>query len=137
MKPVLYIDIDGVLLTKNQTLPHHAEKFVSFISINFDCYWLTTHCKGDKADPLRYLKSYYSESLIHCVEKINATDWNTLKTEAINFKSNFLWIDDFVLESERQILEKNNCEKSLILIDLMTNPNALKTTMDLLESVNK
>lgn len=126
MKPILYIDIDGVLLTKKQMLPNYLEDFLPFIISKFDCYWLTTHCKGDKATATKYLKKYYPKTLLPFIEKINVTNWSTLKTEAIDFKNNFLWLDDYVLESEKQVLTTNNCLQSLILIDFKANPDSLK-----------
>ena len=48
MKRKLYIDIDGVLITtKNPVAPSGIDRFIQFITSNFDCYWLTTHCKGE------------------------------------------------------------------------------------------
>ena len=126
MKLILYIDIDGVLLTKNQKLPNHIENFLSFITENFDCYWLTTHCKGLKETAVNYLKKYYPETLLPYIEKIKPTNWDAVKTDAIDFKNNFLWLDDYVLESEKRILAKNKCLQSLILIDFKSNPNALE-----------
>lgn len=127
---ILFLDIDGVLLTKKQELPNHIEKFLPFISENYDCHWLTTHCKGDKNTAAEYLKKYYPADLIPYIEKIKPTNWNTLKTEAIDLKSKFIWLDDFVFESEKKIMVENNCLQSLILIDLNTSPNALIDFID-------
>ena len=44
----LYLDIDGVLLhTKKPCAAEYAAEFIDYVTANFDCYWLTTHCKGD------------------------------------------------------------------------------------------
>ena len=40
-----YIDIDGVLLTKQSQIPKYGEEFIFFLIKNYDCYWLTTHCR--------------------------------------------------------------------------------------------
>lgn len=43
------------------------------------------------------------------LKKIKPTNWDTLKTEAIDFESNYFWIDDNPMEAEQKILkEKNN-----------------------------
>ena len=42
----LYLDIDGVLLTtKNTRVADGAVEFIDLALSNFECYWLTTHCK--------------------------------------------------------------------------------------------
>ena len=47
-KTKLYIDIDGVLLkNREDKAVEGISSFIRFIVSNFDCYWLTTHCKGD------------------------------------------------------------------------------------------
>ncbi len=38
----LYLDIDGVLLTRNGSLANHAREFLEWAIENFECYWLTT-----------------------------------------------------------------------------------------------
>ena len=55
----LYLDINGVLLTsKNTQAAPGVNEFVEFITQQFDCYWLTTHCKGDSAPALKYLSQF-------------------------------------------------------------------------------
>lgn len=39
---------------------------------------------------------------------IKPTRWKTFKTEAIDFKSDFYWIEDQLMAHEKEILEKNN-----------------------------
>ncbi|MEK7072577.1 MAG: hypothetical protein AAB969_03335, partial [Patescibacteria group bacterium] len=51
----LYLDIDGVLLTKHGDMALHLVDFLNFATNNFDCYWLTTHCKGDAASAIFHL----------------------------------------------------------------------------------
>jgi hypothetical protein len=50
----LYIDIDGVLLNYDtDTRADHSVELIDYITKEFDCYWLTTHCKGD-AGPILF-----------------------------------------------------------------------------------
>ena len=57
----LYIDIDGVLLKyTGNNVPKDINKFIRFIVTNFDCYWLTTHCKGNAQTAIDYLSEYLS-----------------------------------------------------------------------------
>ena len=56
----LYLDIDGVLLhTKNTRVAECAAEFIDYVTTHFDCYWLTTHCKGDATTAQQYLSEYF------------------------------------------------------------------------------
>ena len=90
-----YIDFDGVLLKARD--PYHAEyaeEFISYIVEHFDCYWLTTHCKGDTTPTINYLSEYFSDSALKKLKRIKPTMWDTLKTDALDFSSKFIWFDD-------------------------------------------
>ncbi len=114
----IYLDIDGVLLTKNQKLPEYSSEFIDFIVKRYDCYWLTTHCRGGENKAIQYLKLFYEEKDIQQLEKLKPTNWTTLKTEAIDFEANFIWLEDYPFEAEKQILAQNNKEKYLIEVNL-------------------
>lgn len=115
----LYIDIDGVLITaKNPVAPLGIDYFIQFITSNFDCYWLTTHCKGDSTHCLSYLKDYLSERSISALSHVKPTNWDSLKTEAINFEEPFFWLDDYIFSMEKKILEQVGRIDSFILVDL-------------------
>lgn len=118
MKRKLYIDIDGVLLKSIESCPvENIHELISFAVSNFDCYWLTTHCKGDIRPAIDYLSEYLAEEDIELLKKLKPTDWRTLKTEAIDFTSDFCWIDDYVMRAEKEVLLANGKEESLILFD--------------------
>ena len=126
MKTKLYLDIDGVLLTTKNTQPaEYANEFINYITEHFDCYWLTTHCKGDTANALQYLSKYFLSAIIDKIRCIKPTNWDTLKTEAINMSEQFVWLDDRPFLAEIEILKIHNCENKLIIVDL-NNPNELK-----------
>lgn len=123
----IYLDIDGVLLTKHGQPAEHLADFLDRATNTHDCYWLTTHCKGDVETAASYLKSKIDPILWAFVDKIKPTNWNTYKTEAIDFSSNFLWFDDYVFEKEKQDLETNKCTDKLITINLKTGPTLLSS----------
>lgn len=130
----LYIDIDGVLLTvKNKQIPLYADDFIAFITSKFSCFWLTTHCRNHENHTLKYLSQFYSSETISQLKKVQETNWDTLKTEAINFKEEFIWLEDFPMESEKNILKSNNAIDSLIIVDLR-NKNELIAIRRKLES---
>lgn len=133
MKPKIYIDIDGVLLTIKK--PHKAEDsdlFVFFLIENFDCYWLTTHCKGDAKTAVDYLSRYFDDETIQLLKKVKPTNWNTLKTEIIDFSSEFFWIEDNPMRAEIAVLENNSKVDCLIIVNLNQN-NELKRIINLIQ----
>src|SRR5688500_1161256 len=118
-KKKLYLDIDGVLLTVKQTKSaDHSKEFIEYVVGNFECYWLTTHCKGDANNALQYLSRYFDGQTIQILKQVLPTNWETLKTEAIDFSHDFLWLEDYPFNSEKEVLKANNKLDSLILIDL-------------------
>ena len=62
--------------------------------------------------------------------KIRPTIWNELKTEAIDFSKDFLWLDDDISLMEREVLRTNNAEHKLIEIDLIKDRYQLKTVVN-------
>lgn len=133
---IIYIDIDGVLLTtKLTTQADHAIQFINFITENFDCYWLTTHCKGNNQTALNYLEKYFDKPILNKLEKIKPTNWTSLKTEAIDFNSDFFWLEDFPFQSEINILESNNKKDKLITVDLNKTDELLRLMTFLAQSI--
>ena len=120
MKKKIYIDIDGVLLDYKTGQPaRHAEELILFLtSGRYDCYWLTTHCKGDTAPTLQYLSGHFSDKVMKRLSGIKATDWETLKTEAIDFNSDFIWLDDYPFQAEISALDCAHKRTSLCSVNL-------------------
>ena len=122
----LYLDIDGTIITiHDDKEAKHLHEFLSYAVKNFNCYWLTNHCKGDIKPALYYLKSRVSPESFELLEKFKPTNWDRLKTDAIDFSSDFIWLDDYIFDAEKEILIKNNSLEKLILIDLDENPDQL------------
>lgn len=131
----LYIDIDGVLITaRNPVAPCGIDGFIEFITSDYDCFWLTTHCKGDSSACLSYLSDYLSESSLSALTRVKATNWDTLKTEAIDFDGPFFWLDDYAFSAEKRILEEAGKIDSLIIIDL-NRDNELNRVINLLKNI--
>jgi hypothetical protein len=135
LKKTLYLDIDGVLLTNKHTKPaDYSSLFIKYIVDKFDCLWLTTHCKGDAGNAIKYLARYFDEKTLKVLTEIKATNWTTLKTEAIDFSQDFIWIDDYPFNSEKEVLLSYNRLDSLVLVDL-NNRNELRRVIDLLDKI--
>ena len=132
----IYLDIDGVFLKKNQIIPDYGVEFLSIITKNYDCYWLTTHCRGGSNRTIDYLSKYYPEASIECLKTIKQTDWATLKTEAIDFRSDFIWLDDYPFESEKEVLKRHHKLNALIVVDL-NRLNELKRIQKEIEAISR
>ena len=119
MRRKLYLDIDGVLITTKHPQPaYHVVEFIRYIVNNFECYWLTTHCKGDASNVIRYLSSYFEPTIMQDLRTIKPTCWDSLKTEAIDFGSNFYWLDDNPLQVEKCVILQHGKLERLIEVDL-------------------
>lgn len=128
----LYLDIDGVLLTAKHTRPAPGvEEFVAFVTQHFECYWLTTHCKGDPANALRYLSTYLPASSLVQLGAVQPTNWDTLKTEAIDLRADFYWLEDRPFQAEIACLEAAGAADRLLVVDLNT-PEALRQVQETL-----
>jgi hypothetical protein len=128
MKPHLniYLDVDGVLLTKEGLPAESVADFLEFVTKNHNVYWLTTHCRhGDASALLEYLQRKLPEAAYRFIQGIRPATWDVMKTDAIDFTKDFLWFDDYLMESEKAVLEKHNCLDKHILIDLKKNPHQL------------
>jgi len=121
----IYIDIDGVILTNILRPAEHLGEFLKYILEKHKVYWLTTHCKGDSSGAIMYLRQFLPDELIKPCAKIKPTNWRTLKTEAIDFSKDFLLLDDYLLEAEKEILKNHEKLDSWLQIDLDKNPAQL------------
>ena len=115
----LYLDIDGVLLDYNtETYAKGAIELIEYITSEFDCYWLTTHCKGDSKPAIEYLSGYFPPDVIEKLRKVKPTYWKDLKTEGIDFDRNFIWLDDYPFQAEQEVLKNFGVSESLYRVDL-------------------
>lgn len=129
----LYLDIDGTIMTKQGCIEaNHLFDFLSYAVRNYDCYWLTSHCKGDASTALHYIENKVSKESFELLKRFKPTSFDLWKTEGIDWSKDFIWLDDYAFDSEKAILEKNNVLDKLILIDLKSNPNQL---LDIIEKI--
>lgn len=131
-KPKIYLDIDGVLLCKDKTVPNGVINFLKETTSRGEVFWLTTHCKGDAQNACDYLKRYYPTESHIFLEKIKPTNWDVLKTDGICLTDNFLWFDDYLMESEKAVLKAHNALNKQVLVDLRENPDFFINTALLL-----
>ena len=123
----IYIDIDGVLLDYHSgTYAKGAVELIEYVTREFDCYWLTTHCKGDSAPAVDYLSEYFPPEVIRQIQKIKPTYWEDLKTEGIDFDSNFIWLDDYPFQAEMDVLNNFGVSDSLLKVNLNNEGELLR-----------
>lgn len=129
----IYLDIDGVLLTKlGEPAPHSLES-LKYLTANHAVFWLTTHCHGgENRAPEHLYPKFPPEAKIY-IDKILPTNWGTWKTDAIDFSQDFRWLDDDVYQPEYDTLAKHNCSDKLIKVDFRENPGQLK---NIIQSLN-
>jgi len=122
----IYLDIDGVLLANDLCVAKHAAEFVEYMVKTYPVYWLTTHCKGDSIFTVRFLERFFDKKTIDIMKMIRPTNWETLKTEAVDFSKPFLWFDDHLFEEEKEVLKEKKCFDSWVKIDLGMDEGQLR-----------
>ncbi|MBQ7812058.1 MAG: hypothetical protein IJZ70_06595 [Bacteroidales bacterium] len=126
----LYLDIDGVLLNYGgDSIAKHSIEFIDYVTNEFDCYWLTTHCKGDSTPAIEYLSIYFPQETIEKLKRIKPTYREDLKTEGIDFDSNFIWLDDYPFQAEIAVLGNFGASESLYRVNL-ANEDELHKVME-------
>jgi hypothetical protein len=128
----IYLDIDGVILANDKQPALHAPDFITCAVNNFPVYWLTTHCRNIGDDPLPMLSNFFSMDTLVYLKRIKPTQWDTLKTEAIDFAQPFLWFDDDPLASEREVLNRRGVLDSWREVDLAKDQNLLQKEIEVL-----
>jgi hypothetical protein len=124
----IYLDIDGTLVQKNGAPAPFLDEFIAFATKHHECYWLTTHCRdGDAKHALSYLRRLnVPEETLKFMKDIRPTVWDVLKTDAIDMKEPFLWLDDSPMVSELRALDIEGKRSSLRQISLKDNLYELK-----------
>jgi hypothetical protein len=120
----LYLDIDGVLLTKRGALAEGAGTFLRWAVERHEPAWISTRTRdGSIRGALRAFHGLLEPSLI---EAVQVARWHTLKTEALPLAArDWLWIDDEILQTERAALADAGALDRFIRIDVNRNPHAL------------
>ena len=121
----IYLDIDGVILTRGGMPALHLDKFLKHILNNFSVFWLSSRCRGDGKYTIEYLSHFLPAESLNLVKVIKPTIFVLDKTEAIDFNKSFFWLDDELFASEMNSLNEHDKYSSWIQMNLMENPNQL------------
>ena len=134
----IYFDIDGVL--RGTASPQ--EDVITLLRYCLDnyagsLYWLTTHCKGGVNQTNSVLSNTFPKELAEEMYRtFKSTDWEVLKTDAIDLDSDFVWFDDNLLESERNVLESHYVLDSFFRMN-PRDPDMAKKALLFLKSFEK
>lgn len=103
----IYLDIDGVI--KGCASPKEdIENFLNYCLAKYpnSIYWLTTHCNHGVNRAPEALQGALSQELVdRLADAVNPTEWEVLKTDAIDKDQDFIWFDDNLFESEKRVLD--------------------------------
>lgn len=125
MKQNLYLGIDGVIITKGVQPALYLDTFLKYALSNFSVSWLSTRCKGNSEETTKYLSQFLLPNTIDLARHIKPTHFHLDKTEAIDFKNDFFWLDSQLFDSEMRTLKENFRYSSWIELDLIKNPKQL------------
>ena len=136
----VYLDIDGTLIHEDLG-PNYgkpAAGLADFVRAlrPYDVYWLTTHCRDN--DPVRareIVKRVLPEELHADIDRIKPVVWDMMKTEALDWESDFIWFDNDIFDEERAAFANALPTQQFIEVDLRQNPDQLiEITRDVLEN---
>ena len=101
----IYLDVNGVLIEHNKNSAYFVAEFLKYITNYHEVFWLTTWCKGNETKVLLSFSSRLSPETMSCAAKIKPTNWQTYKTEAIDFTKDFRWLEDQIFFNELEDLK--------------------------------
>jgi hypothetical protein len=134
----VYLDIDGTMIHDDLSDMYckaavGLEDFLVALR-SYDTYWLTTHCTtGDPTNARRIMKAVLPEELHADIDRIKPTVWQDLKTQGIDFNSDFIWFDNDIYTGEWDKLKLCSDNQTVIEVDLRNNPRHLiEITRDIL-----
>lgn len=120
----IYLDIDEVLLESRVSPAHYVDEFLEVVMNNWpdSVYWLSPHCRGGINRANEILEPVLRAKTFKLTQNIQPTDWGELKTDAIDFKTPFLWFDTDIYNEEREILKHYNALGCFRRINLSRDP---------------
>lgn len=134
-KPVLYLDVDGVLWDVDETGYHGAPgvaEFMDFALEHYEVRWCTSWGTSGRLRPasLELLAEWTGVAVSIWTQVRPSRGWRDLKTETVDWDEvdrgrTFIWIEDELLPEERAVLVGRGIEDWYIHADVLKDPNAL------------
>lgn len=138
-RPILFCDLDGVLLRRRPgnfrvrdafEIAPYSDFFLTWVVEHFDLRWLSTRCQsGDSQQACHAIR--YALGLPelpaqwHFLKGIPATRWGSRKIDAIDLSADFYWVDDAHGEEALAILAANGKGDRAVYASVDRDPNAL------------
>jgi hypothetical protein len=142
--PLLFLDIDGVMLKRRQSglldafeLAPGCLEFLEWATVRFRCRWLSTRCRQGWPDgsrrAFRLAGADLDDRRWAVLDLIEPAAWTVSKTEAFDPASNFFWLDDDPSEHDRDWLRGHGLEDRLIEVSTDEDDAALIAARSFLE----
>jgi hypothetical protein len=142
-RPILFLDVDGVLLRRRAgnmrgrdayEVARHALPFLEWALKNFHVRWLSSRCQGGNAQEVCHAFRYALGARElppdwHLLDTIPAARWDRRKVDAIDFLTNFFWVDDNHGEEALAILTAHGRADRAIETNVDRDPDALLRAM--------
>lgn len=136
MKPILYLDVDGVLWVPVRLEVYGPapglRDFMAYVLKHFEVRWCTTWALSGVMSPvnLERLVEYTQQPVELWMQVQPSLPWNELKTEAIDWEEieqrrHFVWLEDGLLQAEEKELLNRGCLDSYIYTNVLEDKNAL------------
>jgi hypothetical protein len=141
--PLLYLDIDGVLLRRRHSgmfdafeIAPNCLDFLEWGTAHFQCRWLSSRCRAGWPDGRRRAFHHAGARLDDprwgVLGLVEPALWTANKTEAIDAASDFWWLDDDPTEHARNWLPAHRREDRLIQLSIDRDPAALTVARSIL-----
>jgi hypothetical protein len=140
-RPLLYIDVDGVVLARDVSrfgycVAHYGEEFLVWAVEHFEVRWLSSRCQNGNVEEVRRAfrlagLSANSPSWT-TINRIPAATWGSYKFQGIDLQSDFYWIDDNPDQQSLDLLRQHDRQDRLIRV-IAGDPEALPQVRNFLE----
>jgi hypothetical protein len=134
----IYLDIDGTLIHEDnwnneKQTANGLEEFIIALR-KHETYWLTTHCRDGNPERAREIMKRHLPVEFHGdIDRIKPTTWDTLKTQGIDWESQFTWFDNDISDIEWERFAMADEGQQVFEVNLKENPDQLiEITRDVL-----
>lgn len=123
----IYLNIDGVVLTKDHRPARHAPEFLEYVISNHpeSTYWLTDDSQENADALVQRISHMFDSKTNELLRKIETKLHTGSQAWAIDFTRPFLWLDVDKYPEERQSLRLSGLEDNFIPIDLARDTQQL------------
>ncbi|WP_173984040.1 hypothetical protein [Magnetospirillum sp. SS-4] len=139
----LYLDIDGVFLrgvgpsvwNGSWEVAPHTVDFLEWALSQHCPVWLTARDRPGTGEGVTEAFASAlggSPILSELVARIPFRQWESAKTNAMDFREDFLWLDDCPRPADLLRLEREGCVDRWIEVNTETQPDALLYVIDLI-----